>query len=162
MIINDLQVGRIQTSRDLHKESEVTSPAEILLLRSISTMPLDLNHPALHILPQPTPFHLLQYPPNTSIPSSLYTNPDYAFCSVIKTPEEISIVVSLSTPNDEPLKEVEGMGLATEKDGPWKALRVRGPMELSMSPRYLLDGRVLGSLCPSNDRGHARADTSIR
>jgi hypothetical protein len=95
-------------------------------------MPLDLSHPALHILPQSTPFHLLQYPPDVQIPNALFINPDYAFTSVIKTPEEVSIVVSCSTTDNTPLREVDGMGLAIESDGPWKALRVRGPMELSM------------------------------
>lgn len=94
-------------------------------------MPLDLAHPALHILPQSTPFHLLQYPANTEIPSSIFQNPKYTFTSVIRIAEEISIVISAETPDDETMKEVDGMGAAKEADGPWKALRVRGPMELS-------------------------------
>ena len=94
-------------------------------------MSLDLSNPALHILPQSTPFHLLQYPHETEIPNSVFTNPDYAFASVIKTPEEVSIVVSCATSDDGSLKKIEGLGPAKEHDGPWKALRVRGPMELS-------------------------------
>ena len=108
-------------------------------------MPLDLSHPALHILPQATPFHLLQYPPSTPIPNTIFTNPRYSFTSVIKTPDEVSVVVSCLTDDNAPLREVEGMGLAKE-NGPWKALRVRGPMELSMQyfhpalPCSIVDG----------------------
>lgn len=94
-------------------------------------MPLDLSHPALHILPQSDPFHLLQYPANTVVPSSIFTNTKYTFASVIKTPEEVSIVVSVARNDNEALRGIEELGEAQEGDGPWKALRVRGPMELS-------------------------------
>ena len=92
---------------------------------------LDLTHKALHILPQPTPYHLLQYPAGTKIPESIFTNPAYTFASIIKTPDEISIVVSYET--KEKLSALEELGEAQESDGPWLALRVRGPMELSAS-----------------------------
>jgi len=92
---------------------------------------LDLSNKALHILPQPTPFHLLQYPAGTKIPESIFTNPAYAFASIIKTPDEMSIVVSCNT--EEKLSALEELGEAQESDGPWLALRVRGPMELSAS-----------------------------
>ena len=92
---------------------------------------LDLSHKALHILPQPTPYHLLQYSAGTGIPESIFTNPAYTFASIIKTPDEISIVVSCNT--DEKLIALEELGEAQESDGPWLALRVRGPMELSAS-----------------------------
>jgi hypothetical protein len=91
---------------------------------------LDLTNRALHIIPQQTPFHLLQYPPETEIPSSIFNNPAYSFASIIKTPEEISVVVSHDS--TEKLLAVDGLGQAQESDGPWLALRVRGPMELSM------------------------------
>jgi hypothetical protein len=90
---------------------------------------LDLTHKALHIIPQPTPYHLLQYPAGTQIPESLFTNPAYTFASIIKTPDEISIVVSYET--EEKLNALKELGQAQESDGPWLALRVRGPMELS-------------------------------
>jgi hypothetical protein len=94
-------------------------------------MMLDLSHRALQILPQPTPYHLLQYPAGTKIPESIYTNPAYTFASIIKTPDEISIVVSYDS--EENLTALEELGEAQESDGPWLALRVRGPMELSAS-----------------------------
>jgi hypothetical protein len=91
---------------------------------------LDLTNKALHILPQQTPFHLLQYPPETEIPSSIFNNPALSFASIIKTPEEISVVVSYES--KEKLTSIQDLGEAQESDGPWLALRVRGPMELSM------------------------------
>jgi len=96
---------------------------------------LDLSHKALHILPQSDQFHLLQYPAGTKIPGSIFTNPAYTFASIIKTPDEISVVVSFKS--QEKLTALKELGEATECDGPWLALRVRGPMELSallMSP----------------------------
>jgi hypothetical protein len=107
-------------------------------------MMLDLTHKALHILPQSTPYHLLQYPAGIKIPESISTNPAYTFASIIKTPDEISIVVSCNT--DEQLTALEELGEAQESDGPWLALRVRGPMELSAS---LID--IDKSLMRSND-----------
>jgi hypothetical protein len=95
-------------------------------------MPLDLSHKALHIRPQPDPFHLLQYSSETQVPASIFTNPAYSFTSIIKTPDEISVVVSCRTPGDGKLTSIDGLGEAQESDGPWLALRVRGPMELSM------------------------------
>ena len=92
---------------------------------------LDLSHKALHILPQPTPYHLLQYPAGTRIPESIFTNSAYTFASIIKTPDEISVVVSCNT--EEKLSALEELAEAQESDGPWLALRVRGPMELSRS-----------------------------
>ena len=92
---------------------------------------LDLSHRALQILPQSTPYHLLQYPAGNKITESIFTNPAYTFASIIKTPDEISIVVSCNT--DEKSSALEELGEAQESDGPWLALRVRGPMELSAS-----------------------------
>lgn len=90
---------------------------------------LDLSNKALHILPQSTPFHLLQYPAGTRIPESIFTNSAYTFASIIKTPDEISVVISYQS--EEKLTALEELGEAKESDGPWLALRVRGPMELS-------------------------------
>lgn len=90
---------------------------------------LDLSNKALHILPQVIPYHLLQYPAGTKIPDSIFTNPAYSFASIIKTPDEISVVVSFES--EEKLTALEELGEARESDGPWLALRVRGPMELS-------------------------------
>ena len=109
---------------------------------------LDLSNQALHILPQDTPFHLLQYSPNTEVPSTIFTNPAYSFASVIRTPEEISVVISHES--KEKLTDIVGLGEATESDGPWLALRVGGPMELSMIDRQTTGGRLTGS----NDRSH--------
>lgn len=106
-------------------------------------MPLDLDHPALHVLPQSKPFHLLQYPADIEIPASVFTNPKYTFASVIKTSDEVSIVVSCDS--NEALREVDGLGPAKEVDGPWKALRVRGPMELST---YRSELRIRQPPCP--------------
>jgi hypothetical protein len=92
---------------------------------------LDLNHKALHILPQADQFHLLQYPAGTEIPHSIFTNPAYTFASIIKTPDEVSVVVSYQA--EEKLTALKELGEASESDGPWLALRVRGPMELSAS-----------------------------
>jgi hypothetical protein len=100
-------------------------------------MMLDLTHQALHILPQPTPYHLLQYPAGTKIPESIFTSSAYTFASIIKTPDEISVVVSCQT--EEKLMALEEFGDAQESDGPWLALRVRGPMELSASSIYAID-----------------------
>jgi len=103
---------------------------------------LDLSHKALHILPQSDQFHLLQYPAGTKIPGSIFTNPAYTFASIIKTPDEISVVVSFKS--QEKLTALKELGEATECDGPWLALRVRGPMELSallMVPTYGLADR---------------------
>ena len=107
---------------------------------------LDLSHKALHILPQPTPYHLLQYPAGTRTPESIFTNPSYTFASIIKIPDEISVVVSCNS--EDKLTALEELGEAQESDGPWLALRVRGPMELSAS---LIDFDDK-SLMRSNDR----------
>lgn len=101
-------------------------------------MPLDLSQPALHIIPQSDPFHLLQYPAETSVPASIFINPEYKFVSAIKTPEEVSIVVSTSTAKGKTLRGIDELGEAKESDGPWKALRVRGPMELSTTAVMLV------------------------
>lgn len=98
---------------------------------------LDLSHQALHILPQSTPYHLLQYPARTKIPESIFASSAYTFASIIKTPDEISVVVSCQT--EEKLTALEGLGEAQESDGPWLALRVRGPMELSGSSTQAID-----------------------
>lgn len=86
-------------------------------------MPLDLSHPALHIIPQPSPLHLHQYPISSTLPE--WTTRPLDFFSVIRTLEEVSIVYSHeSRIHDDTTKEYEG---------PWRALRVRGPMELTMT-----------------------------
>ena len=103
---------------------------------------LDLSNQALHILPQDTPFHLLQYSPNTEVPSTIFTNPAYSFASVIRTPEEISLVISHGS--KEKLTCIDGLGEAEESDGPWLALKVRGPMELSMIYRQTSGGLTNG------------------
>lgn len=110
-------------------------PARAILgLIYLSTM-LDLTSPQLQIIPQPNPFHLLQHPPSTSIPPSLLTDSRYDFMSITRTAEEISIVFSLSVDCDgsdaKAITGIDGMGEALKSEGPWRALRVRGPMDLS-------------------------------
>jgi hypothetical protein len=86
-------------------------------------MSLDLSHPALHIIPQPTPFHLHQYPSDSPLPE--WASRSLDFFSVIRTLEEMSIVYANEKRiNDDTTKEYEC---------PWRALRVRGPMELTMT-----------------------------
>lgn len=86
-------------------------------------MPLDLTHPALHILPSSTPFHVHQYPADSPLPE--WSTLPLAFFSATRTPHELSIVYSNETRfQDDTTKEYEG---------PWRALQVRGPMELTMT-----------------------------
>ncbi|EST09956.2 GATS-like ACT domain protein [Kalmanozyma brasiliensis GHG001] len=96
----------------------------------------------LDVLIQAGEFTLARLPPASSIPTcvlNLLSEPlkpggEPFFCTVSRTHEELSILVSTST--GLAVKELEkavgpsegGHGL----DGPWKAFRIRGPMEFHL------------------------------
>jgi hypothetical protein len=87
------------------------------------TPALDKTHPALTVLPQPTAYHLHQYPSTSPLPSWTSSS-SLSFLSMIRTPHELSIVYS----SEERIEDE-----AEEYEGPWRALRVNGPMELTMT-----------------------------
>jgi len=85
-------------------------------------MGLDKTHAALAVLPQPTPYHLHQYPASAPLPS--WTGSSSDFLSITRTPYELSIVYAGESRQEDN---------AVEYEGPWRALRVAGPMELTMT-----------------------------
>lgn len=109
--------------------------------------------PSLHILVLPSVFHNFKYPQSTAVPSEIYSSDKYSFVSVTKTSDELSIVLgykddpsqsrgdqeaSKSTGTFDPdrkvvVNRVEELGdmLAGRWTGPWRCLKVRGPMYLS-------------------------------
>lgn len=99
-------------------------------------MPLDLTHPSLHLLLLPTPSHLLQLPPSPPLPPSLLSllsqpHPPSTLLSLSFTSAETSVILpSPVFARLEPeLSSVPGYRV----EGPWRTVRVRGPMELDMT-----------------------------
>lgn len=94
------------------------------------------------VLIQPGEYMLARLPPSSSIPIcvlNLLSKPldpkgDPFFCTVSRTHHELSILVSTST--ELAMEELEkAAGLAEQGyrlDGPWKAFRIRGPMEFHL------------------------------
>jgi hypothetical protein len=104
--------------------------------------PPDKSSPALHLLVQPYLLYTLQYPAATHVPPSLFSD-KHPFLSVTSSPGEITLVIGrddergagdpTSTTTEEALWEDIGMGRPRESAGPWRAFRVRGPLDLSES-----------------------------
>ncbi|GAA6017430.1 hypothetical protein JCM11491_006655 [Sporobolomyces phaffii] len=107
---------------------------------SDSSHRLDLSHPSLQLSFLPTRLSILQFSPTRRIPRALVelaTAPgrDVPFVSITRTRAEVSIIVetdrvvessgSLSS-DDEPVCPIES-------SGPWIALVVKGPMDLSLT-----------------------------
>ncbi|GFZ51477.1 hypothetical protein JCM24511_09244 [Saitozyma sp. JCM 24511] len=105
--------------------------------------PPDKSSPALHLLVQPYLLYTLQYPASTPVPPSLFTG-KHPFLSVTSSPGEITLVIgrddeaggtntTSSAAGDVDLWEELGMGRPRESAGPWRAFRVRGPLDLSLT-----------------------------
>ncbi len=93
---------------------------------------LDQSNPSLHLHLLPYQFYTLQYPVTTPIPWSLPSSTKYDVFSLTRTPEEISIIFSLTQSHEgKELKGIESMGEAKEVAGPWGCIKVVGPMDLS-------------------------------
>ncbi|CDU23953.1 uncharacterized protein SPSC_02582 [Sporisorium scitamineum] len=103
------------------------------------------SYPNLDVLVRPDEFMLARLPPTSPIPPtildllSLPAEGKLSFCTVSRTHQELSILVSTSTERSwshlkAELKPADGKG---EKDGygidgPWRAFRVRGPMQFHL------------------------------
>jgi hypothetical protein len=121
---------------------------------------MDKSPPSLHLLVQRHLLHTLQYPPDTPLPPSLFSDERYSFVSVTRSPGEVTVVVGVSEEFHERqvetklekdgegctmqvarnIKQGEGelwdlprLGRASRSAGPWRAFRVRGPLDLSVS-----------------------------
>ena len=82
---------------------------------------IDKTHPSLAITPLPTPLHLHQYPADSPLPP--WASVPTPFLSFTRTDEELSIVYASPRRHDDD----------ATYEGPWRGLRVAGPMDLSMT-----------------------------
>ena len=82
---------------------------------------IDKTHPSLAITPLPTPLHLHQYPADSPLPP--WASAPTPFLSITRTDEELSIVYASPRRHDDD----------ATYEGPWRGLRVAGPMDLSMT-----------------------------
>jgi uncharacterized protein len=105
----------------------------------MSSTILDLKNPALELSLLPTPLSIIQLTPTSLIPPALLTilaggapSPSPPpFISFTRTPTETSIILPTTlysslyppTATEQPL----------ETSGPWSALVVKGPMDLSLT-----------------------------
>ena len=102
-------------------------------------MSLDLSNPALQLSFLPTPLSVIQLKPSAPIPEALLTvlaggssSPSPPpFLSFTRTPHETSIILATSTFNS--LYPASANEQPHETSGPWSALVVRGPMDLSLT-----------------------------
>jgi hypothetical protein len=106
--------------------------------------PPDKSSSALHLLVQPYLLYTLQYSATTPVPPSLFSE-KHPFLSVTRSPGEVTVVLGTSDTEDDSVvagpraaDRVEswdglGMGAPAESAGPWRAFRVRGPLDLSES-----------------------------
>ncbi|OCF34138.1 hypothetical protein I316_04087 [Kwoniella heveanensis BCC8398] len=92
----------------------------------------------LHLLPQPNHFHTFSYPLETipSITPDLYTK--YPFFSTTKEEELISVVVAMPKGEDGmvvdgEVRGIKELGEAERWYGPWRAIKIRGPLYMGMT-----------------------------
>ena len=89
---------------------------------------LDLNDSSLHLVTLPDDLWLLRFTADVNLPRDLSMDVpvDLAcFHSVIRTGEELSIFTGL------PVRDsYEGL---QAKEGPYRAFRIRGPLDLSLT-----------------------------
>ncbi|GAA5826920.1 hypothetical protein JCM5353_004766 [Sporobolomyces roseus] len=102
-------------------------------------MALDLSNPALELSFSPHRLSIIQFSPTQKIPIQLVDllvtpGKEVPFLSITRTPAEVSIIVPSKI-----LNEIYPHGAASTEDspletsGPWLALIVKGPMDLSLT-----------------------------
>lgn len=117
-------------------------PLTPLLLSLRRIMPtLDPSHPSLELSFLPAPLTILQLAPSAPIPTALITlltgdskSTPPPFLSFTRTPHETSIILDAILASDlypSPASPEHPAPLATS--GPWSALVVKGPMDLSLT-----------------------------
>lgn len=120
-------------------------------------MALDLSNPALELSFLPTPLYIIQLKPSAPIPPALLAvlaggpsspNPP-PFLSFTRTPHETSIILPSDLCNS--IYPPKGVEQPHETSGPWSALVVKGPMDLSLTGEreresYLCLQALTGSL----------------
>ncbi|WVF67189.1 hypothetical protein IAT40_001936 [Kwoniella sp. CBS 6097] len=92
----------------------------------------------LHLLPQPNHFHTFGYPLDVipSIKPELYAR--YPFLSVTKEEGLISVAVALPKGEeglivDGEVRGIKELGAADNWYGPWRAIKIRGPLYMGMT-----------------------------
>ncbi|SPO20005.1 uncharacterized protein UTRI_00397_B [Ustilago trichophora] len=102
------------------------------------------HYPNLDVLIQPDEYILARLPPTSPIPPTILdlvskpaSNANASFCTVSRTHRELSILVSTSsfrswTDLKAELEPVDGEQDGYGADGPWRAFRIRGPMEFHL------------------------------
>ncbi|GAA5946968.1 hypothetical protein JCM3775_005060 [Rhodotorula graminis] len=96
---------------------------------------LDLSNPALELSFLPTQLSVIQLAPSRAIPPKLVeavtsAGPD-DFVSITRCPDEISVILA-TTLLDE-LYPPTAKEQPVESLGPWVAVKVKGPMDLSLT-----------------------------
>ncbi|GAA6055203.1 hypothetical protein JCM3770_000709 [Rhodotorula araucariae] len=97
---------------------------------------LNLSNPALALSFLSTPLSIIQLRPSQPLPVKLLQaltghGGDQAFVSVTRCPEETSIILPTALLGE--LYPPSGPEQPAESSGPWAALKVAGPMDLSLS-----------------------------
>ncbi|SJX60380.1 uncharacterized protein SRS1_11694 [Sporisorium reilianum f. sp. reilianum] len=106
------------------------------------------SYPNLDVLIQPDDFMLARLPPTSLIPPSILdllsqstdSQGSPSFCTVSRTHRELSILVSTSAERSwsalkaelEPADASKGEEDGFSIDGPWRAFRIRGPMQFHL------------------------------
>ncbi|KWU47594.1 hypothetical protein RHOSPDRAFT_31027 [Rhodotorula sp. JG-1b] len=92
---------------------------------------LDLSLPMLQLAFEATPLAVVQIKPSETIPSALLEaiTENSEFLSITRTKFETSVVL----PWDECERAFAQVKEGKETSGPWIALKIRGPMEFSLS-----------------------------
>lgn len=145
--------------------------ASIRVTSRVTMTPPDKSSSALHLLVQPYLLYTLQYPASTPVPPSLFTG-KHLFLSVTSSPGEITLVIgrddeaggtntTSSAAGDVELWEELGMGRPRESAGPWRAFRVRGPLDLSESDRACAAVQNSHRSCSRALSGPLLADRSL-
>lgn len=102
---------------------------------------LDLSALPLHLSVDNTSYTLLRLGPSSAIPTplvELLSSPGSRFIAVTRTRWELSIVYPMGL-------YTHTMAVGDEVEGPWRMVRVQGPMELHMTGESRL--RLPGSPC---------------
>ena len=108
---------------------------------------IDKSTTSLQILVQPYLVHLAQHPPKTPIPATAF-QADLPFLSITRTLEEITLLFGIETTalerdedrNSEKERMMESLGLGkpVNEQGPYSALKIRGPLDLCNSLNLVL------------------------
>ena len=96
-------------------------------------MALQLSKPELHLLVLQAELYLYKFAEHRAVPHSLRIDAADntrlpVFHSVTRTPEELSIFTSLRLEKDE--------ALVVDSEGPYACLRIRGPLDLTLTGMY--------------------------